>query len=180
MKLDYWTRKLYELAPEEEIKRIFDSPYCEYGNSFIGFTQIYGELANIIPKNKFVIDLGSYAGLQAYFFQNHHAYIGIDRLPFRTDVPNMRWIPRVKIKNGIFIEREIIDYLKEQNTEQRIWLAENAFAIVSYVPLDDDKMQYISDFFPNMACYYPGCPQWQWVRLNGYKYRFDPAELEEL
>jgi hypothetical protein len=186
--MDYWTEKLRKLIPTKEYKRIMDSPFCELEADFLCFSDIYGSLAELIPKDKIILDLGCYAGLQSYFFCSHKGYLGIDATPMESRFPkpehdylwyvrnlelipeyfNQLFQPRVNCPNSQYICATIQDYIKGLNMEQLLWHNENCFAIMSYVP-DREAFDMANKAFHNFAWYYPGGDYYDGnkIRLNG-------------
>lgn len=49
----------------------------ELDSKFLGFFENYNDLVNI-PNDFTIIDFGCYQGVQAQYFKNHAAYIGVD------------------------------------------------------------------------------------------------------
>lgn len=204
--MDYWTKKLRELIPDREYERILDSPFCEVDCDYLGFTEVYGNLAEIIPKDKIILDLGCYAGLQGYFFKDHKGYIGIDECPMESRHPKPEhhegwyianhmpvpddcrdyysiqniFIPRVNCPNSTYITARIQDYIKGLSEEKLEWINENCFVIMSFVP-DKEAFDMAKETFNNFAWYYGNDLYGKdKIRYNGIEYDFKLDDKEML
>lgn len=200
-----WTEKLRKLIPEEEMQKVLESPFCEVDNDYLGFTEVYGNLAEIIPKDKVILDLGCYAGLQGYFFRDHKGYIGIDECPMESKYPkpehqpfwyvskNMPvpdscqyynslenfFVPRANCPNSTYVVSKIQDYIKGLTEDELKWINGNCFAIMSFVP-DKEAFDMAKAVFDNFAWYYGDNLYGQdKIRYEGkeYDFRLDRNEM---
>jgi hypothetical protein len=127
--------RLCRLYPDE-INRLFAYEYCELESGFLGFLHVYAELN--IPKDFTVIDLGCCQSVQASYFGEHAAYIGVD-----IGVP-AEWCFRQD--NAIYCHSSIQDFI--QGTLPTLNLDLNkTVAICSYVP-DEEAQQMVARTFP--------------------------------
>ena len=171
-----WNEKLRQLIPLDEYKRVLNSDFCELEYDFLCFEEVYGTLSEIIPKDKTIIDLGCYAALQSYFFKDHQGYIGIDEVPMESSYPKPEhdrlwyarngeelpdyykdenlFVPRAACPNATYVVSKIQDYLTSRTEEEKKWLQQNGFAIMSYVD-DREAWDLAKRYFPNIAGYYP-------------------------
>lgn len=136
------------LIPDEQYDRVFGQDMCDIDTEFLGFTNIYEALSEIIPTHWTIVDLGCAYSPQAWLFRNHKAYFGVDYgVKERFIAPNTTHFEGT-IRE--FIERHISDF--DQAT---------TFAICSYVPpWHDDNMKLARDSFKNVFTYYPaGAPR---------------------
>ena len=204
---DYWNRELRKLIPDDDYKKVMHCHFCELEGDFLCFSAIYGNLSEIIPKDKVVVDLGCNAGLQGYFFKDHKRYIGIDDTPMKSKYPipehdyiwyirNGEPVPpyfssenhhvlRAGSPNSTHICSTVQDYLNGLNMEQKNWLNEKCFAIMSYVP-SREAFDMAEKAFSNFAWYYPydvdktGKADYYYdgnkIRLNGLTYDFQPYD----
>jgi hypothetical protein len=105
---------------------------------FMGFTDTYRHLAEIIPVGRTVIDLGCAYAFQAWYFRNHKAYIGVDLVAdeavFRTH-------------NSKFYSMTIEDFIAKHANEYQ-----HCFAICNYVPTKTDSLRRT---FPELFVFYP-------------------------
>lgn len=120
----------------EEIRRLFKWDDSELEFDFLGFLHIYANLN--IPKDFVVIDFGCYQAIQANYFAEHKAYIGVD-----VGVP-IEWCFRQH--NATYYQMFIQDFIKNKLSETGLDL-NKVVAICSYVP-DDEAQKMIADTFP--------------------------------
>lgn len=112
--------------------------------SFMGFVSIYKGLADIIPKNRIVIDLGCAYASQAYYFREHRGYIGVD-------VSNC---PKVESWNAKYFNMTIADFLESDYFKS--FDQGDIFGICIYVPPSHgDNLELTRHNFNNCYTYYP-------------------------
>src|SRR3990167_1428049 len=104
-------------------QRCQDYKNCDIDGEFMGFTDIYEHLAQIIPKERIIVDLGCAYATQAVYFLKHRKYIGVDLPDFD--------IPRVNTPNSEYFRMKISDWIK---TELPKYNKDKLFGICSYVP----------------------------------------------
>lgn len=122
--------------------RIQNYPMSDIDGEFMGFTDIYENLAKIIPKQRTVIDLGCAYAPQAVYFQDHQKYIGVD----------ISDCPKVKTKNSEYYNISIRKFIEEELPKLK---DENIFAICSYVPpWHDDNEKLVRENFKHLFVYY--------------------------
>ena len=118
---------------------------CDIDEEFMGFTDIYKNLARIIPKDRIVIDLGCAYAPQSVYFVKHKRYIGVD-LPHDNTA-------RVNTTNSTYFEMTIREFIEKELPKIK---DEKVFAICSYVPpWHDDNEQLAKDNFKDLFVYYP-------------------------
>ena len=160
---------------DDSIRTIFQCPYNELEGDFLCFEDVYGELSRIIPKDKVILDLGCYVGLQGFFFKEHKGYIGIDMTPDKDN--GDIYMPRaITVPNSTFIVSKIEDYLDNLNQAELLWHQNNCFAIMSYVPNQNGIWDRVKATFPNVAGFYPD--DYNLLRLDGKTYDFDVYNRE--
>ena len=132
--------KLEKKFPEQ-YKKVFNSPKYEF-SCFVD--QYYG-LSLAIPKEYIVLDLGCYAAAQAYFFQSHRKYIGVD------------WYEgeRFKFKNGINLQKDIKEVIDKWGDKP--FFTKNAFVICNYTSnfLGKEYEEKMKIKFCNIFNFYP-------------------------
>lgn len=135
--------RLLTLIPGKQLERVFGQDMCDIGPEFLGFVGIYDCLSRIIPTHWTVVDLGCAYAPQAFFFDSHKAYVGVD---FGTK-------ERFGAHNTTHYDMPISEFVEkhlalfEQNT---------TFAICSYVPpWHGDNMKFARDYFKNVFTFYP-------------------------
>jgi len=112
--------------------------------SFLGFTDTYKALSQIIPKDWTILDLGCAYAFQAYYFKDHARYIGVDSsdcMKFRTP-------------NSSSYVVDILDFINRGDDLPCI-LPLNTFAICNYVPLSPKDAETVRKAFPFIFYYYP-------------------------
>ena len=129
-------------------KRCSEYKMCDIDGEFMGFTDIYKHLAQIIPKSRIIVDLGCAYAPQAIYFTEHRKYIGVDLPYFKT--------PRVNTKNSEYCEMSIKEWIEKELPKYN---KEELFAICSYVPpWHDDNQKLCRENFLDMFAYYPRIP----------------------
>lgn len=131
--------------PQKEIDEILSQKECELQPDFLGFVNVYEPLSNLIPEHKIVIDFGCYLAAQSYFFQDHKAYIGVDRVNMKRFTPENALHCEMSIQE--FIANELPILLEKHDID-------DFCAICSYVP-DREATKLVRETFPNVFCYYP-------------------------
>jgi hypothetical protein len=132
---------LWDLIPEVELKRILSQDQCELDFDFLGFTDVYIALAQIIPLHFTVIDFGCYLAAQCYCFSEHKKYIGVD-------VVNMK---RFSLKNTEHFTMPIQHFIETHKDDCPL---DTTFAICSYVP-DFNASELVRNTYKNVFSYYP-------------------------
>lgn len=138
--------ELCNIIPIEEMQRVLRQDMCEIDGTFLGFTKVYKNLAEIIPKHFTVIDFGCAYNPQCYYFSEHKQIISID-------VGNE--IQTFNTPNNTYYGNGIQAFLEDTLPTLNLNLDET-FAICSYVPPwygFNNKM--IRDIFSNLFIYYP-------------------------
>ncbi|HDZ38633.1 MAG TPA: hypothetical protein ENH62_10160 [Marinobacter sp.] len=135
--------ELLSCIPEDQFERVMSSNLCDIDPEFLGFVDIYKHLSEIIPLDFTVVDLGCAYAPQAFLFEHHRAYIGVD----------ISDCQRFKAKNSTHHQMPIIEFLGKHGSCLR---KETTFAICSYVPpWHDDNMKLVREFFINVFTFYP-------------------------
>ncbi len=100
--------ELSKLFPDRVAKMMEDNSHSTEP-SFVGFLGIYKSLAEIIPLDRTVYDLGCSYGFQSWIFREHHRYVGVDisRSDFGFPLENAEWHTCGIIE---FIETMKLDY----------------------------------------------------------------------
>ena len=129
--------------PKEQMERVLSQDMCDIDGGFLGFTDVYENLAAIIPKHWTIVDLGCAYAPQSWIFREHKAYIGVD----------LSDCEKFHAPNSSFYVCSIAEFLKNHLKE---FNQETTFAICSYVPpWGDDNMKLARDNFKNVFTYYP-------------------------
>ena len=140
------SRRLYQklisdpyYAPQISRVMVHD---MELEPDFLGFTSYYYYLAQMIPKDRVIYDMGCNCACQAWYFRKHRAYIGVDLLtPVRS---------RIKPPNAKHYKMSILDFVMKYSIKPV------HFAICSYVPpWDGDNEKIVKEKFRHVFVFYP-------------------------
>ena len=157
--------KLWDIIPLKEVNEKLSQYYCELDLEFAGFEYQYRAVANNVPYNYTIIDLGCYMAAQAYLFCNHEAYIGVDMV---DDVE------RFATENTTHYVMSIQEFIKEELPKYK---GKKVYAICNYVP-DENARDLVTMACENFMVYYPG----ELLRckgINAYRIIVDIAKLDE-
>lgn len=131
-----WTRL-------RQIVEYFDA---DIAPEFLGFVNVYWHLAAIIPTHWTIVDVGCAYAPQAYLFENHAKYYGVDLMPVAH---------RFAAPHATHYSMSIGEFLKTTAPTLNLNLQET-FAICSYVPMWGEKTTaHLRAYFPNLYVYYP-------------------------
>lgn len=119
-----------------ELRRLSKWEYSELEHDFLGFLSEYACVQ--VPEDFVILDLGCYMGIQAAYFENHAAYIGVD-----IAVPP-EW--RFTQDNVLSFQETIQDFIHKTLPTLNLDL-NRCFAICSYVP-DKEAQQLVAETFP--------------------------------
>lgn len=141
------------IPPEQRDK--FLDPCCEIEPDFLCFEENYVPVAEIVPKNYRIIDLGCYMAAQAFLFQDHAAYVGVDCFDIQTGKKHDGYYPprRFSTDNSIMFYTTIQEFIRKFDLLG--WNKDECYVICSGVPDFEATMAAVS-FFTNIACFYPG------------------------
>jgi len=133
---------ILKLLPTDQVIAVLQQDCCEIDLDFMGFTEIYEKLAEIIPFQFTVIDIGCSYAAQAFLFKNHKRYIGVD------PSNQIRFHTRNTIHYYCSIQ-ELIELHLGLNID-----LDETFAICSYVP-DAAAKDLVRKTFKNLFVFYP-------------------------
>ena len=133
---------LFDMAPKEQRDAIMKVAYGDIEPEFLGFVGFYKHLSEMIPRHFAVLDIGCAYAPQAFLFQEHRAYVGVDP----SDGP------RFSAPNTTHITATAGDYIR-----RGVFPSGPIFAICSYVPKwhDEDPRALVRNTFENVFTYYP-------------------------
>lgn len=131
---------LLKLLPVNQIDQVFSQEYCDIDYEFLGFTDIYEHLSEIIPLHFTVIDLGCCYAPQCFYFRKHKKYIGVDMFD----------CVRFHSENTVHYLKTISEFIRDDLFELDL---DETFAICSYVPSTERGL--IRMKFKNVFVYYP-------------------------
>jgi hypothetical protein len=142
-------QRLFDMIPADQMERVTSSYLCDIDPSFLGFVGVYERLAQIIPLDWTVIDMGCAYAPQAFFFERHREYIGVDIL---TPLEN-----RFYANNSRHFFMSIKDFINKHIAAIEL---KSSFAICSYVPpWGGDNRKMVRDAFQNVFTFYPHLPK---------------------
>lgn len=132
---------------EGEINRLLSWEYCELDYEYLGFLENYHDLKNI-PLDYAIIDFGCYQAIQADYFKDHIAYIGVE--------PTIPKEYRLKQDNALYYEQTIKEFIDDTLPKLiDIGFDKNKIiAICSAVP-DFKETAIVSEVFPYHRIAYP-------------------------
>ena len=140
MTYDQIRDSLLARIPQEQKDAVYAQDRCEIDNEYIGFVEVYAPLVDIIPKHHTIIDLGCGYAPQAFLFDKHAQYIGVDLggIRFYTG-------------NTIHFSMTIQDFITVFGAK---YARPDVFAICSYVP-DRKACAMARAAFTNIMAFYP-------------------------
>jgi hypothetical protein len=106
----------------------------------MGFVLTYKHLADLIPKDWTVVDLGCAYNPQNWYFRRHHKYIAVDNQTTERFV-----FPNTELYHG-----NIETWISEHQVEID---PKTTFAILNYVPSVDAEI--VKSAFENLYIFYP-------------------------
>lgn len=143
--------ELLSVIPNDQLEEVFTGEYCDIDVEFMGFTEQYKALSEIIPKHFTIIDMGCAFAAQSYYFEKHRAYIGVDIF---------NKAKRFHTNNTTLIICSIQEFIKNRLPIMGLDL-ESTFAICNYMP-DFEAAKMVREKFPNVFVFYPS-------RVGNYK-----------
>ena len=137
------SRRLADRIPQEQWEHVMAGPLCYIDAEFLGFVAIYARLAGIIPQHFTVVDLGCAYAPQAFLFDGHKQYVGVDAWCLR----------RFSTPNTCHYTMTIAAFIEEHAAQFDL---DETFAICSYVPpWQNDNQKLARAAFRNVFCFYP-------------------------
>lgn len=108
----------------------------------LGSMEIYARLAQIIPCDRIIFDIGCAYAFQAYYFRKHKAYIGVDCLAKHN---------RLKTRNSHHFDQTCGEFLQGKTFPQK------SFAICAYVPpwYGENAADLVKQAFNDVFVFYP-------------------------
>jgi len=143
---------LFKRIPQGQVERVlYGNEMCDIDQEFLGFVGIYRALSEIIPKHFNIVDLGCAYAPQAFYFEDHASYVGVDvGLGERFSVENTKHYVGT-------IERFIESFVPSGPI----------FAICSYVPpWHGDNRAMVRAAFENCFVYYPEADPSDIIRIE--------------
>jgi hypothetical protein len=145
--LDPLFMELCEAGYTQKLEELIAANSGDIDPTFLGFTEIYKNLAEIIPKGRMVIDLGCGHAPQQWYFRNHRRYYGVDLTPGFLDLG----LPNVRLKT-----QSIEDWIREVLPTVRRGSFGSEFAILNYVPdWHGDVGKLTRETFEHLFVFYP-------------------------
>lgn len=127
--------RLAKLIPADKLRKKLSSSWCcELDPTFLSFEDVYFTIAEHVPKDYTILDLGCYMAAQSYIFRDHARYIGVDCF----DDPDS-WIgdgkyvipERFETENSAHYRMTIQNFLKDDLPKLDL---DKTYVICSYVP----------------------------------------------
>ena len=135
-------QKILSEVDKKQLNKIFSFPEMELEPDFLGFLEVYQELAKRIPKRFAIVDLGCNHAFQAWLFREHMLYVGVD-----NGIPAEY---RLRTENANHFDMSIQDFLK---THYKNMFINKTVFICSYVPDIEArkltaKCRYFYSYYP--------------------------------
>lgn len=135
-------QKILSEIDKTQLNKIFSYPEMELEPDFLGFLEVYQELAKKIPKRFAVVDLGCNHAFQAWLFREHVLYVGVDN--------GITSEYRLWTDNANHLDMSIQDFFKKYPYRNNPFI----FYICSYVPdIEARKLTAKCRYF--YSCYPP-------------------------
>lgn len=125
----------------EQLHKVLSSENCDISPDFLGYLAPYSQLSKIIPSHWTVLDLGCSWAPQAYYFNLHYSYIGVDN--------NCKVEDRFTFENTHHLNMSIEEFLSLYDLESPV------FCICSYVNAVEGTLSSIRLRLLNLFMYYP-------------------------
>lgn len=138
-------KRLVSLIPSHVLISKLRQYGCELEEDYLGFVEVYDAVSRFIPTDMVIADFGCYMAAQAYFFQKHKSYIGVDSYDLWA-MPNLE---RFCTKNSVMLKSRIQDVIRI--------VPQTAYAVCAGVP-DFEASDMVRKNFPNHCVCYPGRP----------------------
>lgn len=134
-------QKILSEIDKNQLNKIFSYPEMELEPDFLGFLEVYQELAKKIQKRFAVVDLGCNHAFQAWLFREHALYVGVD-----NGIPSAY---RLWTDNANHFDMSIQDFFKKYSYRNNPFI----FYICSYVPDVEGrkltaKCRYFYSYYP--------------------------------
>ena len=149
--------ELYEKIPKDQLYK-FRGDLVEIDHTFMAFLESYKPVAELIPKDFTIIDLGCYMAAQSFLFEDFNRYIGVDNFenyfPSRTRQEDInRTCERFISKNAEHFVLRIQDFLDVYSNELK-GDSNKIYAICSFVPGYESFFDKMIEIFPNCLITY--------------------------
>lgn len=142
---------LIRLIPKEELHSKISCLYSELEGDFLCFDYVYKPIAEILPKEYTVIDLGCYQAAQCYFFRDFRNYIGVDIYDIYS-CPSYRPPSRFYTDNTEHYVLSIEEWFDE--AYRKYADMDKLYFIMSYVPQYNDNPEYLCNMVENCTFVY--------------------------
>ena len=149
---NYKIGDLVNLIPEDVLMAKLLSGDSEIDPEFLCFEENYVPIANNVPVDFTIVDCGCYMAAQAYLFQNHKKYIGVDsydKNAFEDYIPPERFL----CENSEHYSCTIDEFLKSDQFKSLD--LNKTYFICSGVPAFESTMNLFNKV-NNCAVFYPG------------------------
>lgn len=141
----------FKLIPHEKYLDVYFSGEIEVDCEFLCFEENYIPVANLIPHDWIVVDLGCYIAAQSYWFTNKVAYVGVDSFDTKR-INGFNPPRRFRPDNAYHLYESIQDFLKNH---LRYFDLSKTYFVMSAVP-DFKATAAAFDAVENAVISYPG------------------------
>lgn len=145
------TAKLLQGMSRANKDRVFKYEMCELDYDFVGFLHSYKDLADKLPKDFTIIDIGANQAVQSEYFKDFDRYIAVE--PFTPEhAMAMQFNMDAYTMTGQEFIRDVLPKLQEAGLDLN-----KTFCVSSYVPDVPLRDELIPQTFPYYRSTYAGC-----------------------
>lgn len=144
------TEAILKSMSKENRDRLFGYERCELELDFVAFLHSYKDLAEQLPKDFTIIDIGANQAAQSEYFKDFAGYIAVE--PFVEEQGFVRQMNMdIFMQTGEQFIAETLPKLQAAGLDLN-----KTFCISSYVPDDELRDKLIPQTFPHYRCTYAG------------------------
>lgn len=132
---------LLDLIPKDELRLKLSYGHSELEGDFLGFDNVYLPIAELVPKDFVIVDLGCYQAAQCYAFAEHEKYVGVDYYDLFT---SSKYVPPLRFcaPNACHYVMSIEDFMSDKKQH---FDPDKSYWIMSYVPAFADNPGWLLD-----------------------------------
>lgn len=146
------TAALLKGMSKANLDRVFRYEECEIEHDFVGFLHSYKDLADILPKDFTIIDIGACQALQSEYFKDFANYIAVEPCVPEHAMAKQLNMDSFQMTGEQFIA-DVLPRLQEAGLD-----INKTFCVSSYVPDEKLRKEIIPQTFPHFRCVY--CEEW--------------------
>lgn len=168
--------ELWNMIPEPELKRVMSHGCVELEPDFMCFENLYKAVADYVPTDYTIVDLGCYMAAQCYYFKNHKRYVGVDY--YEKRMHSSGYVPplRFETENTVHFQMSIDDYLDEHKTNDKTYYIMSAVPGIGSDMFDKHGIENYAWWYPGKHLVAHGCKA-QEIAADGVAYFRRPDEI---